>query len=72
MKTKLVKCEICNHWRLKLDNDHCPICNSARLQIGNLKVYINVSTNREVVRGIPSHTCNNQKRQLMMARILAE
>lgn len=53
MKLRLVKCLICDHWRLKREDDHCPICNAARIKVGHSFIHINVMTGMQIVTGRP-------------------
>jgi len=51
MKIKLIKCLICDHWRMKRDNDHCPCCGAIKLHLGmNHVTHVN-RDGKEMVRG---------------------
>ena len=71
MKLKLVKCMICNAWRLKLADDHCAICGAHKIMVGSGRfIHVN-ALGIEMVNGqYRIHLTEGNK--LAIARVLAE
>lgn len=72
MKTKLIKCLICNHWRLKLENDHCSICGAHKLSLGHGRIMHVNNKGVELVKGNPNRFHLTEDNRLEIARVLAE